>query len=165
MTETWLPVEGFDGYEISDLGRVRCWRRRYRFQEPPTEPRIVKLRMGTNGYLNVLLGFKSKTGQIHRLVAEAFVPGRLPGLEVAHQNGDRTDNRAVNLSWKTRKENMADMRGHGTSGRKINIGIARQVREVYDRGDLTQTEVGKMFDLTQGTVGKIVRGELWAEVA
>lgn len=24
--ERWLPIAGFDGYEVSDLGRVRSWR-------------------------------------------------------------------------------------------------------------------------------------------
>lgn len=91
------------------------------------------------------------------------MPGRADGLEVAHGNGNRHDNRAANLSWKTRKENSADRRVHGTSGRKIDIEIARQVRKAYVPGQITQTEVGNMFDLTQGTVGKIIRGELWAE--
>lgn len=70
--EEWRPIEGFDGYEVSDQGRVRCWRPRSPFVSAPDEPRIVKPRRGTNGYLNVILGFKGKTAQIHRLCSRGI---------------------------------------------------------------------------------------------
>ena len=164
MTEEWRPIQGADGYEVSNLGRVRCWRPIPHTAPPPTEPRIVKPSVNRKGYQKVSLGFGGRTPMLHRLVAEAFVAGREEGLEAAHSNGDKSDNRAVNLEWKTSKENHADKRTHGTSGKKLTIEDARAIRKVYDTGELTQTEVGRMFGITQGTVGKIVRNELWAEV-
>lgn len=41
---------------------------------------------------------------VHRIVAEAFVP-KTEGTEVNHKNGNKTDNRAVNLEWVSHSEN------------------------------------------------------------
>lgn len=162
--ESWKQIEGYDGYEISDLGNVRCWRKRNRNALPPTSPREVKSFPNRSGYPKVVLGFKGPTQMIHRLVAEAFVDGRAPGLEVAHSNGDKTDNRASNLRWVTRAENHADKRLHGTSGRKIDIDTAREIRRQCSEGK-ARREVAAQFALTYSTVGKIVRGDLWEEAA
>lgn len=74
-------------YEVSDLGRCRINNELY-------EPR------GQNAdYMN----FCGK--RIHRIVAELFVPNPDNKPCVDHINGDRHDNRAVNLRWVTYKEN------------------------------------------------------------
>ena len=100
---------------------------------------------------------------IHRLVAEAFVPGREVGLEVAHNNGNRQDNRAENLRWTTRKDNLADKLLHGTWGRKLTQEQAEEIRDLYQSGGITQTELGNRFGVTQATVSKIVRRDRWKE--
>jgi hypothetical protein len=61
------------------------------------------------------------TQRIPRLVAASFVPGFAPGLEVNHINGDKTDNRAINLEWCTPSENQLHrfrVLGHPGVGRK-----------------------------------------------
>lgn len=61
--------------------------------------------------------YKYKLRYVHRLVAEAFVPkpDRDEKLEVNHKNEDKSDNRAENLEWVTRKENC----NYGTRNLKI----------------------------------------------
>jgi hypothetical protein len=65
------------------------------------------------GYLGIALrkNGKAKTMKVHKLVAEAFVP--VPNhypigtkLDVAHLDDCRTNNRADNLRWMTRAENL-----------------------------------------------------------
>lgn len=53
MEEEWRPIEGYEYYEVSNLGRVRSWinnkwRRR-------NSPKILSLHRLTKGYLGVSL--------------------------------------------------------------------------------------------------------------
>ena len=158
--ELWKPIEGYDGYEVSDQGRVRC-KRAWGFRKDLT-PRILKQSVGTNGYYRVMLGYEGQTKQVHRLVAENFVEGRADKLEVAHYNGDRLDNRASNLSWKTRSDNHKDKVRHGTNGKTVTAEMALAIREEYAMGLITQKELAMKHGITQSTVSKIVLKQRWA---
>ena len=163
MTEIWKEIDIAPGYEISNLGNVRCWRPIQPGSQAPSEPRAVKKKINRGGYPFVQLGYKGPTPMVHRLVAEAFVPGREVGLEVAHNNGNRQDNRAENLRWTTRKDNHADRKKHGTWGRKLTSEEVKEIRTIYGAGGITQSDLGRQFGVTQATVSKIVRGDTWAE--
>src|SRR5262245_33766471 len=91
--EEWRDIPGFDQYQISNCGRVR------------TKPRILKPWFNnTTGYFYIGLGRKYR-GTIHRLVCLVFHGApTAPQLDVAHNDGCRTNNRADNLRWATRSE-------------------------------------------------------------
>jgi hypothetical protein len=96
--ERWKPVVGWeDHYEISDWGRVR---------------RIVHQHR-SGGYPAVTLsapGQATKRVRVHLLVLEAFRGPRPYRCEALHGNDIAYDNRAVNLRWGSRRENLADRR-------------------------------------------------------
>lgn len=51
---------------------------------------------------------------MHVLVCRAFHGAAPEGQEVRHLNGNPPDNRAINLAWGTRSQNMRDKQDHGT---------------------------------------------------
>lgn len=106
--EKWAPISGFEGrYEVSSLGRVRSLPRR-RSKGGYLKPWL------RSGYETVDIA--RRLSLVHRLVAEAFLPPRLPGQSVVrHINGDRLDNRSVNLAWGTQSDNELDKIAHGTN--------------------------------------------------
>lgn len=67
------------------------------------------------GYLVISLWKNNvgKTYNIHRLVAEAFVPNTEDKPVVNHKNGIKTDNTVNNLEWVTKLENEQHARDMG----------------------------------------------------
>lgn len=66
--------------------------------------RLLAYQVNNRGYKAVRLA--GKTEMVHRLVAKCFVPNPDKKPYVNHINGNKLDNRAINLEWCTHKENM-----------------------------------------------------------
>lgn len=103
-------IYDFDGYYISDDGKVFCnLGKGNRDRNKRTEMYEINPRATKNGYMRVCMR-QNSTGKrvdryIHRLVAEYFIPNPFNKKYVNHINCLRYDNRAENLEWVTAKEN------------------------------------------------------------
>lgn len=105
MSERWAPI--VDGYEVSDLGRIKSVARQVRARAGfrTIEEGIRRtFASRSTGYLQICI--RGRRYDVHRLVALAFCEGFAPGLFVNHKNGDRADPRAENLEWVTHSENL-----------------------------------------------------------
>lgn len=99
QTKEWKPVVGYEGlYEVSRDGDVRSVKTQ----------RVLKSYVENLGYPRVTLydGGIVKNCKVHRLVAMAFIDNPEAKSEVNHINGVKTDNKACNLEWATRAENI-----------------------------------------------------------
>lgn len=111
--EEWRPIKDLEGkYEVSNLGRVRGLDRYIESTSRQGNPylkfckgKLLTASMMPNGYNVVTLGNIRHT-YVHILVAESFLDKPADKTEVHHINHNRSDNRADNLRWVTRLEQM-----------------------------------------------------------
>ena len=97
----FIPQPGFNGYEVSNLGRLRNKKTKV----------IAKGTIKKNGYVDVSVN--NQNYRLHRLVLQTWCPNEdYEELTVDHINGNRSDNRLENLRWATREENTAYMMMH-----------------------------------------------------
>ena len=113
--EYWKPVVGYEGlYEISNWGRVKSLKRLVKIHNKWGEcyitinEKILKKRIDKYGYERVMLckHGKSKLKQVHRLVAEAFIPNPYNLPQVNHKDEDKQNNHYLNLEWCTHEYNV-----------------------------------------------------------
>lgn len=162
MTEEWRAVEDWPGYEVSDIGRVRSWKR----ASGLTEPQVLALGLSA-GYPCISLSAPGRHGtlKVHWLVAAAFLGPRPEGQEIAHNDGDRLNCRASNLRYATQAENAADKRQHGTLLLGEQVSSARltddQVRSIYADAR-PNSVVAAEYGVGRQAIGKIKRGRRWS---
>lgn len=113
--ERWRTVEGFEDYEVSDLGRVRSWKRQGSGgrRETPVLLALAK-RQGYMGVSPYGQNGVRKNVCVHCLVLEAFVGPCPPDHECCHLDGQCTNNVLSNLKWGTKAENASHKILHGT---------------------------------------------------
>lgn len=168
---TFKDIEGFPGYCVGDDGTV--WSRRVGYGG--CGPRLAevwhKLKAVPNPYRSNYVSVnlmapdgRSKLRLVHRLVLEAFVGLRPPGMDACHDpDHDPSNNRLDNLRWDTKKANMADMLRQGRRARGWNCTSSKlaeqQVAEVYlaaEAGE-TQKSIAARYSVTQMTISRVIR--------
>lgn len=112
--EEWKPIDGFNDYLVSNLGRVKSLEKitvdklgkmHHRHEK------ILKSSPDGKGYHEVWLfnfepGARHKTGmKVHRLVAQAFIPNPEGKPQIDHIDTDKNNNCVENLRWVTGSEN------------------------------------------------------------
>lgn len=110
MDEIWKDVAGYEGYyQVSNLGRVksvdRCITGKKGYSTLVLKKGEILSPRLTAGCLQVtfIKGGKKTYKEVHKLVAEAFIPNPNNYTVVNHINGDIQDNTAVNLEWSVPK--------------------------------------------------------------
>lgn len=166
MSEIWMPIPNYEKYEASTLGNVRSLNYLRTGKTCNLKPQYCP-----GGYQQVSLSNDGKVTifLVHRLVMLAFVGECPEGLEVAHLNGVRDDNRLENLAYVTPKENRSHKVMHGTNigprgekhaKAKLTEDGVRQVRHRLANGE-TQPAIAQDYGVSQQAISDIKTGKLW----
>lgn len=180
MSEVWMSIPGFDGYEASSLGRVRSWIKKGRktTQKYLSQPIVMAHHVhGVSGYATVSLiapgRRKGLTRTVHSLVCETFHGPRPDGCVVRHfPDNDRLNCRADNLSWGSPTENQRDRIFHGTKmfgahhpNATLIEGNVRVVLMLLSEKVDTGAGIGRAMGMNMPTVSRIKTGAAWSHLA
>lgn len=122
--EDWYPVRGWEGlYEITKGGRVRSLDRVVKSANGRRyfkKGQEMKTYRAGSRYPGVMFSHEGRVEdiQLHRLLAQMFIPNPDNLPVVRHLNDDARDYRLENLAWGTQKDNLYDIfnnRGHYNS--------------------------------------------------
>jgi hypothetical protein len=140
-------------------GRIGPWRR-------------LKDHLKGRGYrkFRIAVGRVIQEPYVHQLVLETFIGPCPSGMECRHLNGDKTDNRLVNLCWGTRLENSADKVRHGTlaRGSRIPWSVLTEEDIPVIRSRLlagqSSTLVAESYGVSHATIEDVQAGRTWKHV-
>lgn len=171
----WKPVVGFESrYEVSSDGRVRSKDMVVGAKGGKTAVRkgrqLAQSIKRPSPYRQVTLTARDGTrvsALVHCVVAEAFIGPRPEGLQVAHDDGDPSNNSAENLRYCTAKENYLDSVFHGKRPRgsrhptaKIDDDTALKIKTETGR----RKDIAARFGVTLSLVNQIKSGRTWRHI-
>jgi hypothetical protein len=107
--EIWKEIEGYDGmYEVSNMGRVRSWKKRIGFNKfTRGDLPVIRNLNFVLGYFHCHLSKNgiSKAFKVHRLVAIHFIDNPENHRYVDHIDGNKQNNYVSNLRWVNKSQN------------------------------------------------------------
>lgn len=154
INEIWKDIEDFPDYQVSNLGRIKSFKRKSKILLPIDN---------TGGYLKIGLSRNGKVyGElIHRLVLKIFKP-------------IKTDNILENLEWVSSSENtkhayeigLMSRKGENHNMSKLKNGEVWLIRKIlnsnlYRNKKITQEFIGKMFKISRVTISQIKNNKRW----
>lgn len=165
---TGRDIAGFPGYRVTTDGRVQsAWAPGPR-RAPGDVWRDLVQCASVKGYRKVTLcgpGVR-KQPNVHRLVAEAFIPNPDDLPCVRHLDGDPANNAVENLAWGTYLENEHDKKRHGTWD-ATHRGNPKLTRADRDRaralvaGGATHTSVAIDLGVCKSSINRLIAGFSW----
>ncbi len=172
--EEWKPVVGYEEwYEVSTHGRVASVERvefypsKFGRMFVRIRPyKVLKARIGRADYPAIGLhkNGKVKGHLVHRLVAQAFIPNPDNLPEVNHKDEIRHNNLVSNLEWVDRSGNVSysAYKNRGSMNGTSLLSEEDVIEIVSLLGTVPQTEIGKLFDVSNHTIHKIKCGKNWS---
>lgn len=98
--------------------------------------------------------------QLHRVLAECFIPNPNNLPQINHIDGNPLNNNLSNLEWISARDNNLHAINTGLRPTKLNKKIADEIRLEYSQG-VTQKDLGIKYNTRQTNISKIVNNISW----
>lgn len=155
MKEIWKPIKDFEGhYQVSNFGRVKS----IKFGKE-----IILKQNIRRGYYYVGLSKNGKVKyfQVHRLVAEAFLPNTDNLPQVNHKDENKLNNNVDNLEFCDNKYNS----NFGTRNERISKRHSKPVLQYtldsqFVREWESATQAEREGGFVSGSIAACCRGKL-----
>lgn len=171
ICEEWRDVPNFEGYQVSSLGKVRSVDRFCGDRRGVIHGKLLKPFINRRGYLEVNLykNSKSTTKIIHRLVAKAFISNDFNKPQVNHIDGNKLNNKVINLEWMSNSENQLhayklglqpSRAGESNNKATITDKDVTKLKLLYNSGKTTK-EVSELIGVNLSIIRQIIYGQSW----
>lgn len=157
MIEIYKPIQGFPNYQVSNLGNIKSINYRHTNKEKVLNPSL------RNSYYSVQLYNENglKRCNIHRLVAEAFIPNPNNLLQVNHKDENKLNNCVGNLEWCSSKYNC----NYGERNEKIGNRVKKKITQYSKKGEIMKewsslTDASKTLNISKSDISLCCRGKL-----
>lgn len=166
MNEIWIDIVGYEGYyQVSDLGNIRSIDRIINHPSKGAMRRKSKMLSPApngKGYLTVVLCKNgiNKTLVVHRIVAKCWIPNPHNNIQVNHINGEKRDNKIINLEWCDNSYNMNHAISIGLFDNKVKgnmkpiILIKDNITISFKSGKMAATYI----NTSSGAIGNVLNG-------
>ena len=162
MGKEWRPVPGFDLYVCNKMGDIKNKKTGH----------VLSKSLNRSGYAKVQLynNRVKKSLAVHTIIANVFLGERLPGNQVNHKDGDKTNAQLSNLEYVTPAENMQHAAATGLLSPPIGErnGMSKikeedipKIIEYLAEGILSQEEIAAMFNVSRTTISHIKLSVNW----
>lgn len=152
--EIFKEINDFEGYYISNLGRVKSCKRK-------TE-KFIAVKDDTHGYLIVKLWKDNKqySKKIHRLVAEAFISNPENLRDVNHRDENKHNNCVENLEWISHKDNI----NYGTRNERANKTKSKAIIQLDLNGNvinefISSYDAERQLDISESNINQCCNGK------
>lgn len=164
--ERWMPLNDY-GYEVSNFGNVR------RIKAAKGAIVLKQINPSNDKYgrkvFNVSKDGKVKQYKLHRAVMEAFCGLCPEGYEVAHLDGNQSNNQLSNLIYATPKENNSHKVVHGTQpmGETVYASKLNEKQVLGIRAShpvLSYSKLARQYGVHIQTIASIITRKNWKHI-
>lgn len=166
VLEHWLSIQGYDGYFVSNQGRVCSVDRVVKGQI--CRGKVLRPGAQASGHMTVALG-RGNTKGVHVLVLEAFVGPCPDDCECLHWDDNSTNNSLSNLRWGTRSDNLHDAIRNGKRAIGENKSQSKLteegVRWIRANSQCSMNSLAVHLGVSCAAVKQVRDGVTWKHVA